>query len=368
MGAVAAAPCPNAASIVECASVGVGGKTREELLREIASLRQELAELRRTATRSHEAEAEQRARLATYGQIADAANSIVLRWDVDGRVLYLNDYGLEFFGFRAEEVLGRSVIGTIVPETETSGRDLVHMIDDILRNPDRYLSNENENVRRSGERVWVTWRNRPLVDAEGRLVEILSIGIDTSERKRAESALRESEERFRYLAVHDSLTGLYNRLYLYEALEDLIRGDSGGEPISVLFIDIDNFKRVVDTHGHLNGSRTVHEVAQVILGCIAAPAFAVAYAGDEFVVVLPGFDGRTARSKAEEIRTAVSSHCFLRGEGLDVRLTLSQGIATHPDDASDRDTLLALADRALFQAKQSGKNNVRVHSGSPPRR
>lgn len=336
-------------------------RTREELLHELRELRREVADLRRTAAVSREAEADQRARLETYGQIAEAANSIVLRWDLDGRVLYLNAYGQEFFGFPAEEILGKSVIGTIVPETETSGRDLVRMINDILRHPERYLSNENENVRRSGERVWVTWRNRPIVGAQGQLVEILSIGIDTSERKSAEHALRESEEKFRFLAVHDSLTGLYNRLYLYQALETLIGGDGNGEPISLVFFDIDDFKRVVDTHGHLNGSRTIHEVAQVILGCIADPAFAVAYAGDEFVIVLPGFDAAAARAKAEEIRAAVAGSRFLRAEGLDVRLRLSAGLATYPDDAGDRDSLLALADGALFAAKQRGKDAVRAH-------
>src|SRR4029077_19736701 len=112
-----------------------------------------------------------RADEATYRDIVNRTNAIVLRWGPDGRVIFLNDYGLQLFGYTSEELVGRSVLGTIVSETESSGRDLVAMIDDLLRHPERYLSNENDNTRRDGGRVWITWRNSPVVDAEGRLVE-----------------------------------------------------------------------------------------------------------------------------------------------------------------------------------------------------
>ena len=135
----------------------------------------------------------------SYRELVQSANTIVLRWDLQGRVTFLNDFGLEFFGFPREELLGRSVVGTIVPETETSGRDLVQMIAELLQHPDRYVNNENENMRRDGERVWITWRNRVLHDAAGEARELLSIGIDTSARKRAEEALRDSERRYRVL-------------------------------------------------------------------------------------------------------------------------------------------------------------------------
>src|SRR6185436_19344571 len=235
--------------------------------------------------------------------IVDRTDSIVLRWDPEGRIIFMNDFGLRLFGYTREEVVGHSVLGLIVPDTETSGRDLVAMINDLLRHPERYRSNENENITRDGKRVWITWRNTPIVGRDGTKVEILSTGIDTTDRKRAEDALRLSEERFRQLAVRDDLTGLYNTRYLYQALESLIAASSAaGGTFSLLFIDLDHFKRVVDARGHLNGSRVIQEVATTIGGCLQAPAWSVAYAGDEFVVVLPGTPRTAALEKARDLR------------------------------------------------------------------
>src|SRR4030095_2325598 len=233
--------------------------------RDPAALRAEIRRLRREV-------AELRAAEASYRTIVDRTNSIVLRWDPEGRILFLNDFGLKLFGYARDEVVGHSVLGLIVPDTETSGRDLVAMIRDLLSHPERYVSNENENMRRDGRRVWITWRNTPITDAEGRLIEIVSTGIDTTDRKRADDALRASEERFRELAVRDNLTGLYNTRHLYQALEVLITSAAGaGATVSVLFIDLDHFKRVVDARGHLNGSRAIQEVAATIRDTLEPP-------------------------------------------------------------------------------------------------
>jgi diguanylate cyclase (GGDEF)-like protein/PAS domain S-box-containing protein len=329
-------------------------KTDRRLL---AELEAELAERRDGEARLLAELEELRAREASHRELVESLNSIVLRWDGEGRVISLNPYGLEFFGYRSEEIVGRSVIGTIVPDTEIS---VVSMIEDLLQRPERYLSNENENMRKNGERVWVVWRNRPILDADGRLVEILTTGIDATERKRVEDALRESERRFRELAVRDDLTGLFNTRFLYQSLRDLEQGcKAPGGCFSLIFIDIDRFKSVVDAHGHLNASRAIQEVAATIHAQLELPAYAVAYGGDEFVVVLPGFDRNGSLSMAEKIRRCVERERYLESRELSVELTVSCGVATYPQDAQRVEELLARADDALFAGKQQGRNSVR---------
>ena len=122
-----------------------------------------------------------------YRELVEHANSIILRWTRDGRIIFLNEFGQRFFGYSEAEIRGRHVMGAIVPETESGGRDLRPLIDDICRNPAAFEQNVNENMRRNGERVWVAWTNRVVLDQQGQVAEILSIGADMTERKRAEA-------------------------------------------------------------------------------------------------------------------------------------------------------------------------------------
>ncbi len=126
-----------------------------------------------------------------YRELVEHANSIILRWKRDGRITYLNEFGQRFFGYSAEEIVGRHVMGTIVPATESDGRDLHRLMDQILADPAAFEQNINENMRRNGERVWIAWTNRIVRDPQGQIAEILSIGADITERKRAEDAIRE---------------------------------------------------------------------------------------------------------------------------------------------------------------------------------
>ncbi len=126
-----------------------------------------------------------------YRDLVEHANSIILRWDCEGRIAFLNEFGQRFFGYSAEEVIGRHVTGTIVPAIESGGRDLRQLMDQICADPIAFEQNVNENIRRNGERVWIAWTNRIVRDAQGQVAEILSIGSDITERKRAEEAVRE---------------------------------------------------------------------------------------------------------------------------------------------------------------------------------
>lgn len=126
-----------------------------------------------------------------YRELVELANSIILRWSRDGRITFLNEYGQSFFGYSTEEILGRHVMGTIVPMTDNNGKDMGGLIEGICADPSAFERNVNENMRRNGERVWIAWTNRFVLDSRGQAIEILSVGADITEQKRAEEAIRE---------------------------------------------------------------------------------------------------------------------------------------------------------------------------------
>lgn len=134
--------------------------------------------------------------------------------------------------------------------------------------------------------------------------------------------------------------------------------NAADNPVSLIFMDLDHFKKVVDTHGHLNGSRAIHEVGQTIDACLETPAYAVAYAGDEFVVVLPGLNQNQALQKASEIRSRMKDTIYLLKKDISVRLQASFGVATFPQHATDANSLIAVADQALFTIKEGGKDAI----------
>ena len=129
-----------------------------------------------------------------YRELVENANSIILRWKCDGTITFINEYGLAFFGYSNSELLGRHVIGSIVPDKESTGRDLNFIMTAVLKNPKAFEHNVNENMRSNGERVWIDWTNKVVLDDQGQIKEVLSIGIDITERMRAEDALAKSQE------------------------------------------------------------------------------------------------------------------------------------------------------------------------------
>jgi diguanylate cyclase (GGDEF)-like protein len=191
--------------------------------------------------------------------------------------------------------------------------------------------------------------------------------VDITKRVEAEEALRASEQHFREQSLRDNLTGLYNRRFLYQSLTGLIQSARTTQTcLSLLFMDMDNFKGVVDAHGHLNGSRAIKEVAGTIRTAIEPPAYAVAYAGDEFVVVLPNHSQHEAGLKATQIQSRIKATAYLSSQAKAVRLEASCGIATFPTDADNPEGLLAAADAALFAVKANDKGGLRHYAESVP--
>jgi diguanylate cyclase (GGDEF)-like protein/PAS domain S-box-containing protein len=212
--------------------------------------------------------------------------------------------------------------------------------------------------RKDGKPIWVLANIRMIEREHGDAI-LEGIMVDNTKKKALEKELRRDRKKFRNLSIHDNLTGLFNTRYLYQTLDDLIAESKlTHKPFSLVFMDMDNFKRVVDTYGHLNGSQALKEVAHTIKNCIKRPCFGVAYGGDEFVIVMPGFDNSEATELVELIRYQMIHTTYLSKAGYHVHLAASFGIATFPDDTDSREGLLALADQAMFHIKQTGKGLI----------
>lgn len=161
----------------------------------------------------------------------------------------------------------------------------------------------------------------------------------------------------------DDLTGFYNTRYLTWILDRLVtQVVNSGSKLSVVFLDLDNFKQVVDHHGHLLGSKVLQEVSQVIGRMLSPQESLIRYGGDEFIILMPHKGKEEAYDFVCSLRRAVNQTCYLTTEGLNITLTASYGIATLPDDAQDQAELLELADTALFSSKDRGKDQIVIGS------
>jgi PAS domain S-box-containing protein len=155
-------------------------------------LQQEISDRERTEDALRQSE-------ANYRNLLQTANSVIIRYDTQGRIHYINDYGVKLLGYEEHEILGRTLFETIIPDIEISGRDVKPMVHDLLRNPQAYPQGEGENLCRDGRRVWVAWSNQAIFNDRGEVVEILSVGNDTTQRRQAEVALQASEAELRSL-------------------------------------------------------------------------------------------------------------------------------------------------------------------------
>lgn len=171
--------------------------------------------------------------------------------------------------------------------------------------------------------------------------------------------LKREHDRVMKLAVTDDVSGFNNTRYLHRYLDRLLENPSARPAqVCLVFFDLDNFKKLVDTNGHLLGSKALREVAQAVARVLGEDDRLVRYGGDEFIVILPRQGKDEALLKVARMKQAIVSTEFLRKEGVNAHLTASFGLAAFPEDAKDKRELLGAADRRLFQSKASGKNRI----------
>ena len=208
---------------------------------------------------------------------------------------------------------------------------------------------------RDGNESWISARGKVLRDAAGQATRMIGVSQDITARKQ-----REDEARF--LAYHDTLTGLPNRRLLDDRLRQAVHlAQRRDARVAVMVVDLDDFKRVNDELGHRAGDAVLREVAERLAGCVRKADTLARQGGDEFVVVMPDL-GPEPRCEvvAEKLLRALEP--AFRADGREYRIGASIGISLYPGDAGDGEALLRNADAAMYRAKQAGRNHYRFYS------
>jgi len=179
--------------------------------------------------------------------------------------------------------------------------------------------------------------------------------------------LRKKNKELHELSITDSLTGLYNRKHLMETLDkEVARSKRHKHDFVVLVVDIDDFKEYNDTYGHLAGDEVLSRLASVFKKSVRSCDYVARYGGEEFILVLPEIGPKDGVKAAERIRKKVVKEKFA-GDGKPIQVTVSVGVASYPKDGDDPQAIIRHADAALYQAKESGRNQV-VLAGETPKK
>lgn len=184
----------------------------------------------------------------------------------------------------------------------------------------------------------------------------IRIGSTVLKFEFADTEIANFQEQAYQAITFDDLTSLYNRKHMIKHLELLFRAKSNRRPFCLLFLDLDHFKQVNDTFDHLTGSEVLSEIGRMLLSNLRATDVPCRYGGEEFVLILPDTTAAQAVIVAEKIRTLVEQHRFFARSGAEFRITVSIGIAERFESCRTPEDLIALADEAMYKAKQWGRN------------
>ena len=302
-----------------------------------------------------------------YKTILMASPDDITITDLSGRIILFSDAAPEMFGYTPEEGPGMSVMEFIAPEDrERALTNIGRILKDNYHGPNEYRA-----IRKDGSRFDIEVNNSLIHDRQGNPVRMVLIARDISNRKKAEQHIQELVRQLeieRDLAqrnsLTDSLTGLSNRRFFDAALQtEFSRHKRTGSPLSLIMMDVDNFKKYNDHYGHLEGDDCLRQIARTLKAVIERGTDLVArFGGEEFVAILPDSDIEGAVFLAERISEAVRGLALPHANSETAEIvTISLGIASAADHLlTDGEQLVALADQALFRAKDNGRNRYEV--------
>ncbi|WP_415895829.1 diguanylate cyclase domain-containing protein [Neptuniibacter sp. PT34_22] len=291
---------------------------------------------------------EERMRVATT--VFDAASEAIMVTDLNGSITMVNPAFYEITGYQSKEVLGQS------PRVLNSGHHdesfYKSMFEELQKN--NRWEGEIWNRRKSGE-VYPQWQTIAMVrDEEGEPLEYIALFTDISKRK-------EQEDEIRFRANYDALTRLPNRSLFNERLtQALVQAKREGAILALLYLDLDGFKEINDTHGHLAGDKALQQISQRLSECIRESDCVARLGGDEFVIFLSGLEFKyDAEVVAKKIIDSVQQP--FEYDSVNLKMGVSIGISIYPDDHLP-EKLFEHADSAMYEAKRAGKNTFRYFS------
>lgn len=277
--------------------------------------------------------------------IGKALNGSILSWNAAAERLY---------GYTAAEMVGRS-IALLLPEDRSNENK--HLMEKVIQGG-TIENYETTHVSKDGRRLGVSLTISPVKDRAGLVIGVSTIARDITERKRA-------DERIRYLALHDTLTGLPNRNLFRERVNNAIaRARNNRHLMAVLFIDLDRFKGINDSLGHNVGDRLLQVAANRLKRCLREGDGVARLGGDEFVVDLPVLANREeATTIAQKILDVLRTPFMIDQYAL--HISASIGISLFPNDGMDMDVLMHAADSAMYRAKKNGRDNYKFSNEMP---
>jgi diguanylate cyclase (GGDEF)-like protein/PAS domain S-box-containing protein len=281
--------------------------------------------------------------------IVESSDEAIVGRTLDGVVLSWNRGAEQIYGYAAAEMIGQPVSVLVPPEN----MEELSTILALARRKEHIRNHETVRIRKDGTRIHVSLTISPIVDASGEIQGISTISRDISER-------RQSDQRIRHLAQHDALTGLPNRMLCHDRIEQaILHARRNQATVAVLFLDLDGFKQINDTLGHQVGDEVLRTVAKRLQRCLREEDTIARIGGDEFVICLPAIDN-TSGSVADKLLESLRAPLTI--EHNELHVTGSIGISMFPHDGADIQTLLRVADTAMYRAKGMGRNRYHTRS------
>lgn len=283
--------------------------------------------------------------------VKHAANAMVITTR-DGKIIWHNEALSRFSGYGSGEIIGHT------PHLFSSGQhDKAFWRDmwQIILSGQAWRGEVVER-RKDGSLYTIIQNISPILDERGEVANFLAIQQDISQQKALEREIQ-------HLAQHDALTGLPNRaLFLDRVGQSIVQAQRAATQFALVFLDLDGFKEVNDTHGHAAGDRLLCAVAERLKSCVRGGDTVARLGGDEFTILLLNIGG------IADVETAVNKGLLCLAEpydlgGYSVTVTASIGISLYPEHAAEMEKLLSCADGAMYRAKQSGKNNFQFYKG-----